>query len=249
MSNMRSSDYSVAFIEGTQRVSGGRTAPRRWFSTTSPEELLPNSVRKMFSGVYPAMVEADSSTYASYQSIEKSKTQRRELNRILKELNIATSVSAKHLSHYHSAINIRDSITKIVSNLIDVGYGASQVIPVITACLSNRVGPLFIEQPEIHLHPKAQGAVAELLCQTSLRRQVLIETHSEHMINRARLQIAQGILDHKNVVIVYVDRDSQGSYVSVIPLTKSGDFASDWPGGFFDERYEDTMHLLRLKSK
>jgi predicted ATPase len=69
------------------------------------------------------------------------------------------------------------------------------------------------------------------------------------MIYRALLQIARGLLDHKNVVIVYVDRTPQGSRVSTIPLTKSGDFAEDWPGGFFDERYEDTMDLLRLKTK
>jgi predicted ATPase len=248
-SYMRSSDYSTAFIEGTQRVSGGRAAPRRWFSNTTPDELLPNSVRKMFSAVYPAMVETDRRTHGSSQSIKKSYSQRAELNRVLKDLNIATSVAASHLSRYHSAITIKDSVTKITSNLIDVGYGASQVIPVIAACLSGRVGPLFIEQPEIHLHPKAQGAIAELLCKTSLHRQVLIETHSEHMINQARLQIARGTLDHKNVVIVYVDRDAQGSRVFAIPLERNGDFASDWPGGFFDERYEDTMDLLRLKSK
>ncbi|MEK6334278.1 MAG: DUF3696 domain-containing protein [Acidobacteriota bacterium] len=248
-SYMRSSDYATAFVEGTQRVSGGRAAPRRWFSTTTPDELLPNSVRKMFSGVYPAMVEAERRSHVSYQSFEKPYNQRAELNKVLKDLNIATSVSASHLSPYHSAINIKDSVTKITSNLIDVGYGASQVIPVITACLSNRSGPLFVEQPEIHLHPSAQGAIAELLCRTSLHRQVLIETHSEHMINRARLQIARGTLNHKNVVIVYVDRDAHGSRVLTIPLKSNGDFANDWPGGFFDERYEDTMDLLRLKSK
>jgi hypothetical protein len=248
-SYMRSSDYSIAFIEGTQRVSGGRAAPRRWFSTTTPDELLPNSARKMFSGVYPAMIEAERKSHASYPSREKPYNQRAELNRVLKDLNIASSVTASHLSPYHSAINIKDSMTKITSNLIDVGYGASQVIPVIAACLTKRVGPLFVEQPEIHLHPKAQGAIAELLCRTSLHRQVLIETHSVHMINRARLQIAKGLLDHKNVVIVYVDRDSRGSRVLTIPLDKTGDFATDWPGGFFDERYEDTMALLHLKSK
>jgi hypothetical protein len=248
-SYMRSTDSFAAFIEGTQRVSSGRAAPRRWFSTPTPEELLPNSVRKMFSGVYPAMVETDRRTYVSTQSREIPVNRRAELNKVLKNLKIASAVSASHLSPYHTAINIKDSVTKITSNLIDVGYGASQVIPVITACLSNRLGPLFVEQPEIHLHPKAQGTLAELLCNTSLQRQVLIETHSVHMINRARLQIARGLLDHKNVVIVYVDRDPRGSSVSTIPLEKNGDFATDWPGGFFDERYEDTMALLQLKSK
>nr|MDQ3819082.1 DUF3696 domain-containing protein [Acidobacteriota bacterium] len=157
--------------------------------------------------------------------------------------------SASHLTPYHSVINLRDNVTKVKSNLIDVGYGASQVIPVITACLSNRSGPIFIEQPEIHLHPKAQGTIAELLCETSLKRQVLVETHSVHMINRARLRVAQGHLDYKNVMILFVDRDARGSRVQTIPLKENGDFGGTWPGGFFDERYEDTMALLQLKSQ
>jgi len=248
-SYMRTSEQFEAFIGGTQRVSSGRSAPRRLFSTTTPDELLPNSARKLFNGVYPAMVEADHRTQMSYLSPRKTANRRTELNRILKQLNIASAISAAHLSPYHSKINIKDSVTKITSNLIDVGYGASQVIPVITACLSDRDGPLFVEQPEIHLHPKAQGTVAELLCGTSLHRQVFIETHSVHMINRARLQVAQGFLDPKRVVIIYVDRDSDGSHAQMIPLKENGDFGATWPGGFFDERYEDTMALLQLKSQ
>ena len=248
-SYMRSNAFFTAFTEGTQRVSSGRAAPQRWFLRTNPDELLPSSVRKIFNGVFPAMVESVDRSDMSHGAKRTSWEPRRELNRILKELDIATNISASHLTPYHSEIKIRDNKTKIVSNLIDVGYGTSQVVPVITACLSNRRGPLFIEQPEIHLHPKAQGTIAELLCETSLRRQVLVETHSEHMINRARIRVAKGLLDHKNVMILYVDRNSTGSQVRIIPLEKNGDFGATWPEGFFDERYEDTMKLLQLKSQ
>lgn len=242
-------DYFREFTEGTQRVSSGRAAPRRWFLQTVPDELLPNSLRKIFDGVYPAMVEAVDINGISRNSRQTPSKPRSELKKILKQLDIATNIFASHPSHYHSTINIKDNMTKITSNLIDVGYGASQVIPVITACTSNRVGPLFVEQPEIHLHPKAQGTIAELLCDTSLRRQVVVETHSVHMINRARLLIAKGILDHKKVIINYVSRTAKGSQVDTIPIKENGDFEADWPEGFFDERYEETMALLQLKSK
>ena len=248
-SYMRSNDFFTEFTEGTQRVSSGRAAPQRWFLRTTPDELSPNAIRKIFNGVYPAMVEAVDRRDVSRQSKHIPHRRRSELDKILKELNIATDISASHLTPYHSVINIKDNVTKVKSNLIDVGYGASQVIPVITACLSNRSGPIFIEQPEIHLHPKAQGTVAELLCETSRKRQVLVETHSVHMINRARLRVAQGLLNHKNVMILFVDRNARGSRVQTIPLTENGDFGASWPGGFFDERYEDTMALLRLKSQ
>lgn len=249
VSYMRSNDFSKAFTEGTQRVSSGRAAPKRWFLRTTPDELLPNSVRRIFNGVYPTMVETIDRSDVSRRIEQIPRRRRSELDKILKELDIATDISASHLTPYHSVVNVRDSQTKVKSNLIDVGYGASQVIPVITACLSNRSGPLFIEQPEIHLHPKAQGTVAELLCETSLKRQVLVETHSVHMINRARLRVAQGLLDHNNVMILFVDRNPGGSHVHTIPLKKNGDFGATWPGGFFDERYDDTIALLQLKSQ
>ena len=248
-SYMRSHDSFTAFTEGTQRVSSGRAAPQRWFLRTAPDELLPNSLRKLFNGVYPAMVEAVDRNDRTRESKQISRRHRSELNRILKELDIATNISASHLSPYHSAIDIKDNRTRVTSNLMDVGYGASQVIPVITACLSNRGGPLFVEQPEIHLHPKAQGIIAELLCETSLQRQVFVETHSVHMINRARLRVAKGLLDPNNVMILFIDRNSRGSQVHRIPLEKNGDFGAAWPGGFFDERYEDTMKLLQFKNQ
>ena len=116
---------------------------------------------------------------------------------------------------------------------------------------------MFVEQPEIHLHPKAQGTVAELLAATSLRRQVVVETHSVHMINRARKLVAEGALDPISVVINFVERTDYGPKVHSIQLDSSGEFDVKWPGGFFDvkwpggffdERYEDTMALLRLRS-
>ena len=139
----------------------------------------------------------------------------------------------------------------IESNLIDVGFGASQVIPVIAACLRDdyRSSPIIVEQPEIHLHPKAQATIGELLARTSLKRQVVVETHSEHMINRARILVADGTLPADRIVINYVYRDASGSHVKSIRLNENGEFDGEWPSGFFDERYHDTLELMRLAQK
>lgn len=168
---------------------------------------------------------------------------------ILRELDIASSINSSKLSPYHNAIKLKDSITGITSNLIDLGYGTSQVLPILFACLTDTNGPLFIEQPEIHLHPKAQGSLAELICYTSCYRQIVVETHSVHLINRARILIAKGILRPENVVINYVYRTKKGSKVISIPILKNGEFGKDWPEGFFDERYQDTLSLLKLKGE
>ena len=238
-------------ISGAERVTSGRGAPRRWYPTgdeRSYRRYFPFHLRvPTFSDVEPQMLQND------YDSPYYPRRYRHRLSEslpsILKKLDIASSINPYQLSPYHSAINIEDSVTGITSNLIDVGYGASQVIPILRACMSPSDGPLFVEQPEIHLHPKAQSIVAEVLCETSNYRQVVVETHSVHMINRARILVAEGKLNPEHVIINLVYRKKSGSYVYPMHLLKNGEFASKWPDGFdfFDERYQDTMRLLQLK--
>ena len=187
----------------------------------------------------------DESLFPYYRRKSKPKT---TLGEVFKKLDIANEIIDFELSDYHHGIKVKDSATAIESNLIDVGYGASQAIPVIRGCLSNARGLLFVEQPEIHLHPKAQGVIADLLCQTSSQRQVIVETHSVHMINRARILVAKGDMDPDHVVINFIKRTPEGSEIRTIPILRNGDFGAEWPSGFFDERFEDTMRLIHLKS-
>jgi hypothetical protein len=228
-------------INSSERVSSGRSAPRRWYSVAEATFEYGRSRSRVFSGIEPIMLR-----HSPYFKRGDLKT---NLSSILSELEIGDNLHDSKLSPYHVAISIRDSVTGITSNLIDVGFGASQVIPVLWACLSNTVGPLFIEQPEIHLHPKAQGTLANLICETSRRRQVIVETHSVHMVNRARIMIAEGKLPPGHVVVNYISRKRDGSHVHTIPILPNGDFGSEWPDGFFDERYDETMLLLKLKSQ
>ena len=71
-------------------------------------------------------------------------------------------------------------------NVIDVGYGVSQVLPVITALLRPDASPLsLLQQPEVHLHPKAQAVLGGLFCQVASRqRQLVIEIHSDYLMDR-----------------------------------------------------------------
>lgn len=236
----------LQFSSQTQRISSGRLGPKRWYSATGVKPT--RAIRGLYEGIDPQMIEE---VLRQGRSETKKATvrQRQQIGRFLKDLEIANAVTDVKLSPYHTAIKVRDSVTKIVSNLIDVGYGASQVLPVLLGCLSRSTSPLLVEQPEIHLHPRAQGTVAELLCSTSKNRQVIIETHSEHMINRARILIGQGTLKPEEVIINYITRRKEGSIVEPITILKSGEFGKPWPAGFFDERYQDTMLLLDIKNK
>ena len=76
-------------------------------------------------------------------------------------------------------------------NLIDVGYGVSQALPVIMELLRPDAPPMFLlQQPEVHLHPRAQAALGSLFCQMADRkRQLVVETHSDHLIDRVRMDV------------------------------------------------------------
>lgn len=234
------------FIGATDRVSSGRGGPDRWYSLGKIAQHLRNPYGPaLYDTVDPSMVYPIARRPQRLGSRPSRATD--DIARILKQLEIADAIRDEEISPYHSAIKVRDSVTGIVSNLMEVGYGASQVIPVIRACLSDSVSPLFVEQPEIHLHPRAQGAIAELLFAASLKRQTVVETHAIRLINRARIQVAKKVVPPDHVMVIYVDRTRAGSRFTAIPLDASGDFTAGWPKGFFDERFEDTMELLRLR--
>jgi len=97
-------------------------------------------------------------------------------------------------------------------NIIDVGYGVSQVLPVVTELLRPKASPMFLlQQPEVHLHPSAQAALASLFCDVAVnQRQVIVETHSDHLIDRVRMDVRdrKTRLKPEDVSILYFERDN-----------------------------------------
>ena len=129
--------------------------------------------------------------------------------------------------------------------LTNVGVGVSQILPVLALGLSARPGQVVMyEQPELHLHPAVQTALADFLLSLVLTGiQVIVETHSEHLINRARLYVALGLIDPEKMSIVFCIRDEFGSSVESIAIDKSG-YLEDWPEGFFDETEKVLLQIM-----
>ena len=95
-------------------------------------------------------------------------------------------------------------------NLIDVGYGVSQALPVITELLRHDGPSMFLlQQPEVHLHPSAQAALGSLFCQVAgPERQLIVETHSDHLLDRVRMDVRDGTtgLKPEDVSILFFER-------------------------------------------
>jgi hypothetical protein len=125
-----------------------------------------------------------------------------------------------------------------------VGYGVGQLTPVVTQCLLSRGEVIVIEQPEVHIHPRLQSAVGDLLIHTvtELGNQVLVETHSEHLVLRLLRRVREGVLDIDDLSILYVEQHADGAaFVRQLPVDTDGELAGGWPGGFFAERLDEVL--------
>lgn len=116
-------------------------------------------------------------------------------------------------------------------NLMDVGYGVSQVLPVVLELLRQGGSPtLLLQQPEVHLHPSAQAALGSLLCDVIGRekkrdpRQIIVETHSDFILDRIRMAVAsdRDPLTPDDVAIVYFERENLDVKLYSIAVKESG---------------------------
>lgn len=125
-----------------------------------------------------------------------------------------------------------------------VGYGVGQLLPIIVQSLLTRGGMILVEQPEVHLHPRLQSAVGDLFLDTVTagRAQLLVETHSEHLVLRILRRVREGRFDPAQLAILYVDLDDAGAaFVRHLEVDDGGELVDGWPGGFFDERLAEVL--------
>jgi predicted ATPase len=119
-------------------------------------------------------------------------------------------------------------------NIADVGFGVSQSLPVVVALLAAIPGQLvYLEQPEIHLHPNAQRQLANILCSAVKNRVVVIvETHSALLLRELQTLVARREIEAKNVAFHWLQREEDGStVVSTAELDDDGTYG-DWPEDF-----------------
>ena len=134
-------------------------------------------------------------------------------------------------------------------NIIDVGYGVSQILPVITELLRPGAPSMFLlQQPEVHLHPSAQAALGTLFCQVAdWNRQLVVETHSDHLIDRVRMEVRDDDLSIKpeEVSILYFEREELGVRIYSLGLDKEGNVLNA-PSTYRRFFMEETQRSLRL---
>ena len=192
----------------------------------------------------------------------KSKSEWAELKKRLQEFGRAAGlfdeIAIKRLGRRDSEpfqLQIRKSGSKLkgpLRNLIDVGYGVSQALPMITELLrpdGPDAPPLFLlQQPEVHLHPSAQAALGSLFCQIAGReRQLIIETHSDNLLDRVRMDVrdGEGALKPEDVSILFFERDDLDVHIHSLEIDGAGNIKNA-PDSYRNFFMEETTRSLGL---
>lgn len=150
-----------------------------------------------------------------------------------------------------SAARLRFKSTDMLTDWLrpaNVGFGISYALPIVVAGLTAAPGGLLVvENPESHLHPGGQSAIGRFLARIAAAgTQVVVETHSDHVLNGIRVAAAAETVIHPQEVIVHYFPSS--SPVVTLEIDGSG-AVSAWPAGFFDQTEEDLTELAHAKRR
>ena len=164
----------------------------------------------------------------------------------LKEIGILDFDSVKNEELYRFSLSSSEYNEERV-NIADVGFGVSQVVPIVIEGLLLDVGQtLILEQPEIHLHPKMQMKLADFILSMGLSgKNIIIETHSEHIINRLVRRIVEDTTGELNslIGINFIKNSADGSICETVNLSETNGIVN-WPEEFFDQAAEEHQKIM-----
>jgi predicted ATPase len=174
----------------------------------------------------------------------------KDVTRWMQRAGIASSVDAVWLSDRHFELVVEHPVTGERENISDVGRGTSQVLPVIVGGYRLTRGDTYlVEEPEIHLHPRAQAALGDYFLDLTRRGiQSVVETHSEYLIIRLQQHVASGALAPDDIVFHYVGSSPDGKTLIPLQLNANAVFQESIPGGFFPQRLTEANKLVSARS-
>jgi len=133
--------------------------------------------------------------------------------------------------------------------LVDMGYGLGQFLPVLVLCYYAPEGStLILEQPGIHLHPKVQSQLADLLIEVVSKRnlQILVESHSEHLLNRLQRRVAEERITVDQTVLYFCRNDEGISKIDELEMDEYGNI-TNWPENFFGDEMGDLFAMTKAQ--
>lgn len=167
----------------------------------------------------------------------------------LKELGLIHDFKVAEVNRSNNLYEVRVQRSKDSAHVLlpDVGFGVSQVLPVIVLCYYVPEGStILLEQPEIHLHPMVQRGLADVFIDVAKKRnvQIIVESHSEHMLRRLQRRVAEDALSKEQAALYFCAAKNGASEVRDLNLNLFGDI-ENWPKDFFGNEMEDIAAMSR----
>ena len=228
------------FIRKVIHLPGSRGNPERSFPITAVSSNFPGTFQ-----------EYSASIIAKWES-EKNHSKLKQLSKDLERLGLTWKITAKRINDAQVELQVgrlpraAKGRARDLVNIADVGFGVSQTLPVLVALLVAEPGQLvYIEEPEIHLHPRAQSAMAHILADAAKRGvRVVIETHSQLLLLGVQTLVAEGKLSPELVKLHWFKRRNDGgTEISSTDLDEAGAFG-DWPEDFAEVSLEAESRYL-----
>lgn len=247
------------------------------FNETLASTGYRNSLERLFSNIVivPPLRSIPQKYYSvddlsKYLTVERSYLEKERnievlviaINQSFKKIGLDYTIEIKNVSKTQLTgkiyiIGLIDNTNKTKTNIENVGFGISQIIPIICSSFVGRQRINLIEQPELHLHPDTQFLLAKIFdvkefewnekkrSGRAYKGKYFFETHSEHFIRGFQVMVKQGIIKPKDIAVYYVSKDSKGnSKVKLMEINEDGLFNEEWPSGFFDSAYRASKYLL-----
>ena len=171
------------------------------------------------------------------------------VNKCIKCMGLAQEIEPSKTGKLIYQIKVKIPIKSKSVTIADVGFGYSQIIPIVlTGLLNDSRNLMLIEQPEIHLHPSSCANLADLfLGFVSDGKSFLVETHSQDLINRLRLRVIEDPSLKDKINIVFIDTDDSGASVArQYSIDENGGFP-EWPTGFLDESEKAARAIIKAR--
>lgn len=166
----------------------------------------------------------------------------------LQTMGLLQQFAVSEIAPERSEYEVRVSTSKKARvNITDVGFGVSQVLPVLVqAFYAEANSTVLMEQPEIHLHPAVQADLADVFIEAITAResgrrrgiQLIIESHSEHLLRRLQRRVAEEKISSDEVALYFCYPGAEGSDIEQLELNDTGDILN-WPPDFFGDELED----------
>ena len=175
-------------------------------------------------------------------SPEEFESQRKELKQKGQKIKLYSDI--RMTSHIDGTISVEVAVGGEWYNLADVGFGVHSVLPVLQSILNDQGMTVLMQQPETHLHPKAEWGLANIIAGSKSR--FLIETHSDFITRRMRVCVREGKIKPEDIALLWFEQIDGVSRIYSLQIDKQGNVINA-PAGFREFFIEETRTSLGFK--